>query len=73
MTRLDDAAVSYQIVMTKADEPKPAELASVQAAVAAAAAKHVAAHPDILVTSSDSGAGIDVLKTALAALAAPRK
>jgi GTP-binding protein len=71
MKRLDDAAVSYQIVMTKADEPSKDELAAVQAAVAAAAAKHVAAHPEIIVTSSEKGTGIDVLRTALAALAGP--
>lgn len=73
MTRLDDAAVSYQIVMTKADEPSKDELAAIQTAVATAAAKHVAAHPEIIVTSSDEGIGMETLRMALAALAAPRK
>jgi GTP-binding protein len=72
MKRLDDSAVSYQIVMTKADEPSKVDLAATQASVAAAAAKHVAAHPEIIVTSSSEGSGIETLRTALAALAAPK-
>jgi GTP-binding protein len=71
MKRLDEAAVSYQIVLTKADEPSAAALAETLAATAAAAAKHVAAHPEIIVTSSRDGTGIDALRAALAALAIP--
>jgi GTP-binding protein len=71
MTRLDDAAVSYQIILTKADEPGATALAETVAATAAAAAKHPAAHPEIIVTSSRDGTGIAALRTALAALAAP--
>lgn len=73
MKRLDDAAVSFQIVLTKADEPTAAELEKTVTAVAAAAAKHTAAHPDIIVTSSRNGTGIEALRTALAALAAPNQ
>ncbi len=73
MKRLDDAAVSFQIVLTKADEPAPAELEETIAAVAAAAAKHTAAHPDIIATSSRNGTGIEALRTVLAALAAPNQ
>jgi GTP-binding protein len=73
MKHLDDAAVSYQIVLTKADEPDAQALAAILAATAAAAAKHVAAHPEIIVTSSREGTGIGALRTALAALAAPNQ
>jgi len=73
MKRLDDAAVSYQIVLTKADEPDAEALAKTVAATAAAAAKHVAAHPEIIVTSSRDGTGIDALRSTLAALAAPNQ
>ena len=73
MKRLDDAAVSFQIVLTKADEPSPAELEKTIAEVATAAAKHTAAHPDIIATSSRNGTGIEALRTVLAALAAPNQ
>ena len=73
MKRFDDAAVSYQIVLTKADEPSAAELAKTVAAVAAGAAKHVAAHPDIIVTSSRDKTGMDTLRSMLSALAAPHQ
>ena len=73
MKRLDDAAVSFQIVLTKADEPAPAELEETIAAVATAATKHTAAHPDIIATSSRNGTGIEALRTVLAALAAPNQ
>src|SRR6185437_15069467 len=49
---LDEAAVSYQIVLTKADEVKAAELGERVAGVAAALAKRPAVYPEILVTSS---------------------
>ena len=66
---LDKAAVSYQIVLTKADKPKAAELTSVIEAVRGAAAKRPAAHPDVIVTSAETGAGIDLLRAEIAALA----
>ena len=71
MKRLDEAAVSYQVVLTKADEPSEADLAQTVAAVAAVAARHVAAHPDIIVTSTRAGTGMETLRAALATLAAP--
>ena len=71
MGRLDAAAVSYQVVLTKSDKVKPAELQERIAALAAELAQHVAAHPDIIVTSAHAGAGIPELRAALAALAAP--
>ncbi|MDX2144914.1 MAG: ribosome biogenesis GTP-binding protein YihA/YsxC [Rhodospirillaceae bacterium] len=71
MTSFDDSAVNYQIVMTKADKVKPAELKDIHAAVTAAAAKHVAAHPEVLITSAAEGTGIPELRAALSELALP--
>ena len=65
MTMLDKAAVSYRIVLTKADKIKPTELAAVREATAAEARKHVAAHPEILATSSETGEGIAELRAAV--------
>src|SRR5215469_7788471 len=55
---LDKAAVSYQVVLTKADQVKPAELAARTEEIAAALAKHPAAFPRVAATSSRSGGGI---------------
>jgi GTP-binding protein len=75
MDGLDAAAVSYQVVLTKADK------AGTDADSAAAVARRVAgdikarpaAHPDVLVTSSADGTGIDELRAVLAALAEPEQ
>lgn len=69
MELLDRAAVIYQIVLTKADAVKPPKLAAKLAEVAALARRHPAALMDVLVTSSDTGAGIAELRAALADLA----
>ena len=69
MKLLDEAAVSYQVVLTKADKPKAAELAEVQAKVAQALAKHAAAYPELLTTSVRLGSGIPELRAAVARLA----
>lgn len=71
MTLLDEAAVSYQVVLTKADKTRAGALAEIRAATAGRLAKRPAAHPEILVTSAHSGLGIDELRGALAALAVP--
>jgi GTP-binding protein len=65
---LDKAAVSYQIVLTKADQAEPAELAARTAEIAAALAKHPAAFPHVLATSSRAGDGITELRAAMAQL-----
>ncbi len=70
MTMLDEAAVSFQIVLTKADKMRPAALATLFAATAKELATHVAAHPVIHVTSAHDGLGIAELRAALAASAA---
>jgi GTP-binding protein len=69
MAQLDEAAVSYQIVLTKADKPKPGELAAVTARILSAIAKRPAAHPQIAVTSANAGTGVAELRAAIAALA----
>jgi len=59
---LDKAAVSYQIVLTKADKIKPAEAAAVAEATLKAIAKRPAAFPRVAVTSSEKGLGIAELR-----------
>lgn len=66
---LDRAAVSYQIVLTKADKPKPAELERRIADIAATLRTHAAAHPEIVVTSGTAGMGLEDLRARIAALA----
>jgi GTP-binding protein len=70
MTMLDDAAVSYHLVLTKADKMKPSALGAIYESVASAAAKHPAAHPTIFTTSSETGSGIAELRTAIVEAAA---
>ena len=65
MTMLDGAAVGYNLVLTKADKVKASELAEVEARTAAEARAHPAAHPQIIVTSSETGLGIDRLRRAV--------
>jgi GTP-binding protein len=65
---LDVAAVSYQIVLTKADQPKQAALEELISATQAALAKRPAAFPEIAVTSSREGSGMPELRAAIARL-----
>jgi GTP-binding protein len=69
MDLLDKAAVTFQIVVTKADGLKPPGLARKVAAVSALARKHAAGFPEVLVTSARSGAGIPEARASFAALA----
>lgn len=62
MDALDKAAVSYQIVLTKADKIKPAELLAVIEKTQAQIKKRPAAHPVVLATSSEKGGGIPELR-----------
>ncbi len=63
---LDVAAVSYQIVLTKADKPKAGALKTVIETTQTAIAKRPAAFPDLIVTSSESGDGVADLRAAIA-------
>ncbi len=69
MDALDGAAVTYQLVLTKADKEKPTVLAALLAESQALIAKRPAAHPDIIATSSETGQGIPDLRAEIAALA----
>ncbi|MFQ5785505.1 MAG: ribosome biogenesis GTP-binding protein YihA/YsxC [Alphaproteobacteria bacterium] len=73
MAMLDEAAVSYQVVLTKTDKTKPEAFDAMHETLARELAAHAAAHPAIAVTSALSGRGIADLRAALAALAAPRR
>ena len=63
MKNLDAAAVSYQLVLTKTDHLKPAQIPKAIAAAEAVARRHGAAHPQVLPTSSETGFGLAELRT----------
>ena len=65
MKLLDEAAVGYRLVLTKADKIKPTELAEVHARTLAEARKHAAAYPEVLTTSAETKDGIEALRTAV--------
>ena len=69
MEVLDAAAVSYQLVLTKADKSKPGPIDAMKSDLGRELTRHAAAHPNILVTSAHKHQGIDELRAALAALA----
>ncbi len=69
MKLLNDAAVAFQIVLTKADGVKPAPLAKRIAEAGQLARSHAAGHPLVLVTSSRDGTGIPELRAEIASLA----
>lgn len=66
MEMLDASAVTYRVVMTKADKVKASELGAVVASVTAVARSRIAAYPEIAVTSAETGMGIAELRRALA-------
>jgi GTP-binding protein len=69
---LDQSAVSYQIVLTKSDQVKPALLEQTADAVRTTLLKHPAAFPELLITSSRTGSGMPELRAAMARLLAER-
>ena len=62
---LDEAAVSYRLVLTKADKIKATELAEVTQRTADEVRKRPAAHPEIIATSSEKGMGLPELRAAV--------
>lgn len=70
MSLLDSAAVSFQVVLTKADKVGPDAIAKVVDRVAVDLKKHPTAFPEIIVTSSEKGDGVPVLRAAIAKLLA---
>jgi GTP-binding protein len=73
MRMLDEAGVSYQMILTKADKAGKDELATVPGRILAELAGHVAAHPEVHLTSAVDRRGIAELREALAVFALPHK
>ncbi len=71
MKMLDQSAVVYQVVLTKVDKLKTSEVEAVRARTAEEIARHVAAHPVLILTSSEKGDGIPDLRTEIVQLAQP--
>ncbi|WP_301752110.1 ribosome biogenesis GTP-binding protein YihA/YsxC [uncultured Erythrobacter sp.] len=67
MTMLDEAAVGYRVVLTKTDKIKASDLDKVAEATATEIRKHVAAYPELHLTSSEKGMGIAALRAAVVA------
>lgn len=65
MSMLDSAAISYRIVLTKTDKIKASDLAAIETDTMAKLRKHVAAYPDLSVTSAEKRGGIEELRTAV--------
>jgi GTP-binding protein len=72
MDMLDQAAVSYQVVLTKSDKISAAALEGMVEATTAALKAHVAAYPEVIVTSSAKAVGIADLRAAIAGIVAER-
>jgi GTP-binding protein len=66
MELLDQSAVAYQLVLTKADDVKPAALTRKQEAVRALTLEHPAALSRVITTSSNTGLGMDELRASIA-------
>ena len=73
MEELDQAAVVFQFVLTKADKTSEGSLQETVEKITRMMAKHPAAYPEILITSSRDNTGFDRLRASLAALAAPHQ
>ncbi len=69
MTLLDKSAVTFQAVLTKADKPRKGELDKVLTQVRGALARHPAAFPELMLTSSETGEGLATMRAAIAGLA----
>jgi GTP-binding protein len=65
MTLLDKAAVSYQVVLTKADKIKATAVLDLVSETLAKISKHPAAYPEIIATSSEKVEGIEELRAAI--------
>ncbi|MEE4154171.1 MAG: ribosome biogenesis GTP-binding protein YihA/YsxC [Erythrobacter sp.] len=65
MKLLDEAAVGYRVVLTKADKIKASDLEKVARRTAEETKKHVAAHPELHITSAEKGMGIAALRAAV--------
>ncbi len=68
MSLLDSSAVTFQCVLTKADKVKEKDRASILDQVRGKLAKHPAAYPELILTSSEKGDGIETLRATIATL-----
>ena len=68
MTLLDKSAVTFQCVLTKADKVRISERAKILSRVRARLSSHAASYPEIIVTSSEKGDGIKILRSVIAAI-----
>jgi len=68
LTLLDRSAVTFQVVLTKADKVKARDQEKILTQVREKLAKHPAAYPEIVVTSSETGDGIPTLRAIIAGL-----
>ena len=72
MHLLDDAAVSWAVVLTKSDKLKPTQIDKTVRETYAKISRHVAAYPEIFITSSETKYGIEYLRAHVAGFAAPK-
>jgi GTP-binding protein len=72
MQLLDDAAVSWAVVLTKSDKLKPTQIEKTVKDTHARISRHVAAYPEIFITSSETKDGIEYLRAHMAGFAAPK-
>jgi GTP-binding protein len=68
MSLLDRSAVTFQVVLTKADKIKPSEYDRLLDQVRGKLSKHPAAYPELVLTSSDKGDGIATLRSIIAGI-----
>ena len=68
MSLLDRSAVNFQAVLTKVDKPTKVELEMSIEATRVALRRHVAAYPEIILTSSQTGLGLDILRSTIATM-----
>ena len=72
MALLDETAVSWALVITKADKQKAESLAKICKEAKAEISKYVAAYPELFITSSEDGTGIEALRAHLSGFALPK-
>ena len=68
LSLLDSAAVTFQCVLTKADKIKAHEQEALLQQVRGALSKHPAAYPELILTSSEKGMGVETLRATIAGL-----
>ena len=72
MGLLDEAAVSWAVVLTKSDKLKPAQIDKIVTDTSVTISRHVAAYPEIFTTSSETKDGIEYLRAHIAGFAMPK-